>query len=58
MSKAMFDLPHTIECLDCCGAGEVTPDHAHDPNARIYECARCLGTGEVPCFGCDECEEP
>lgn len=46
---------HSLECPDCCGAGECS-SNGHDPNADIFECDRCGGTGGVDCDGCDECE--
>lgn len=41
--------PHMVECRDCLGSGEVTPDHPHDPNGRIFKCEPCGGYGELPC---------
>jgi len=36
-----------LPCEPCAGHGQTTPDHSNDPDARIFQCEDCDGTGEV-----------
>lgn len=60
MSAALAIQPPalTVECDECWGAGEVTPDHPGSPWARMRRCPAYCDDGQVaPECGCGDAAE-